>query len=213
MLVLNRRGLNNFDAGLESGEDVELTEEYVILKINGQDDSGGTQDNATKAAPGDARIYGLWIFSEPPPSSTAETRTINAQVIKECAVHAEESRRLAVERQAAQRGPNGLREQELRDEEAPGSVPMDRQISLKELFGQQREQDDEWSVKMHSPAPNPQASMSQPRASVAQAPLQTGQGWPGAPPASTGQQTAGSDVLDNLFRKAGVAYQGGPGPA
>ncbi len=39
-------------------------------------------------------IYGLWIFAEPPPSSTAEMRTINARVIQDCAARAEASGRI-----------------------------------------------------------------------------------------------------------------------
>lgn len=201
VFVLNRRGLNNFDAELVSGEDVELTEEYVILKIDGQTDG---QDETTRGTSGEARIYGLWIFSEPAPSSTAETRAINAKVIKECADHAGESKKQALERQAAQFGPDGVYEQEDQGEETPGSVAMGRQISLKELFGQQREQDDGWSVKVHSPSPRPDAHY----ASGKQEPFQTGTGWSGPQPTSTGHPAAGRDVLDSLFRKAGVAYQG-----
>ncbi len=39
-------------------------------------------------------IYGLWIFAEPPPSSTAEMRTINARVIQDCAARAEATGRM-----------------------------------------------------------------------------------------------------------------------
>ncbi|KAK2766160.1 hypothetical protein FQN54_007676 [Arachnomyces sp. PD_36] len=202
VFVLNRRGLNNFDADLASGDDVELTEEYVILKIDGQADG---QQATTARTSNEARIYGLWIFSEPAPSSTAETRAINAKIIKECAVHAGQSKKQAQERQATL-GHDGAYDQE---EEA--SVPMDRQVSLRELFGQQREQDDGWSVKAHSPGPRPDGSMPHYPPND-QGNFQGGNGWPGSQPAPTGQQPAGRDVLDSLFRKAGVAYQGGPGP-
>lgn len=207
VFVLNRRGLNNFDAELGSGDDVELTEEYVILKI---DEPAGSQGVTVGGDAGNARIYGLWIFSEPAPSSTAETRTINAKVIKECANRAQESRKQALERQTHQFGPDGVHEQESQDEEAPGSVAMGRQISLKELFGQHREQDDGWSVKVHSPGrPNdPRSHYS----TNNQESFQAGTGWPGPQPTTTGQQPPGRDVLDSLFRKAGVAYQGGQGP-
>ncbi|OXV06942.1 hypothetical protein Egran_05292 [Elaphomyces granulatus] len=168
VLVLNRRGLNNFDIRLTDGENVELTEEYVILKIDDND----VEDSDELGGGRQSGIYGLWIYSEPPPNSTSETRSINAQVIKECAVHAGRSVTLARERDHQNGHP----------QPSFSSVPMGRQISLKELFGQQRAQDDEWSVKVHSPSPlEPE------------------------PPS----QRAGQDVLGNLFRRAGLAYQAG----
>ena len=203
IFVLNRRGLDNFDIPLTDGENVELTEEYVILKTdsNPELDTGGiinttitpnTNGNngttrSVKGKNGDVRIYGLWIYSEPPPNSTAETRTINAQVIHECAVHAGQSLKLARERQEAAR-QNGLHLAAAATastaapvDEVQSSVPMGRQISLKDLFGQQRAQDDGWSVRAHSLAP-----MAPP------------------PPMQPSQ-----DVLGDLFRRAGLAYQGG----
>ncbi|OJD21742.1 hypothetical protein ACJ73_06917 [Blastomyces percursus] len=209
VLVLNRRGMENFEAMLADGEDVEITEEYVILKV----ESTGAEPSATtiKSADGcQSVIYGLWIFSEPPPSSTAETRTLNAQIIKECAVHSGESRKFAQERAAAEANlddAQGHRDQALYQ----GSVPMDRQISLKELFGQQRQQDDEWSVKVHSPAlRNVDSETQLARQQQQQQQYHQHHGhqesgyWP-VPPAAPPQPpttTAGSDVLGALFRKA-----------
>ena len=175
VFVLNRRGLNNFDIRLTDGENVELTEEYVILKIDGND----VEDNDELRQSGSSQIYGLWIYSEPPPNSTSETRSINARVIKECAVHAGQSVRLARERRQAADHQNGHPQPPF------SSVPMGRQISLKELFGRQRAQDDEWSVKVHSPGPlEPERQIPPP-------------------------QPAEQDVLGNLFRRAGLAYQTG----
>ena len=77
-LVLNRRGLDNFVLELLDDDDVDITEEYVILQ--GHDDGG-----APKA-------YGLWIFSEPEPSSTAHARETNAKIMKECASEAKRGR-------------------------------------------------------------------------------------------------------------------------
>lgn len=81
--VLNRKGLENFSTELLSANDVEITEQYVILQVMAED--------------GTPQIIGLWIFSEPPPSSTAQTREINAQIIQECASRAENSRVLAAQ--------------------------------------------------------------------------------------------------------------------
>lgn len=191
VFVLNRRGLNNFDIRLTGGENVEITNEFVILKTDDDDDH-----NAVGGEAPSSQIYGLWIYSEPPPNSTAETRTLNAQVIKECAVHAGESLKLARERAEAER-QNG------HPQEMYSSVPMGRQMSLKELFGQQRAQDDEWSVKVHSrgPAEPEQQQQQQPFWGQTQVPA------PGPAPAT--QTQAGGDVLGELFRRAGLAYQSG----
>lgn len=194
--VLNRRGLNNFDIPLTDGENVEITEEYVILKSdadagletvnpNSQNGTGAKPANNSSNSTG-VRIYGLWIYSEPPPNSTAQTRTINAQVIRECAVHAGHSLRIARERLEAsqQNGLHMAAEAATTTvaplEEVQSSVPMGRQVSLKDLFGQQRAQDDGWTVRAH----------------------QFGTEWPQQTP----QQ---QDVLGDLFRRAGLAYQGG----
>ncbi|EEP79387.1 predicted protein [Uncinocarpus reesii 1704] len=191
VMVLNRRGMDNFEARLISGDDVEITDQYVILKVDGFEKG---REGAIRSADGrTSMIYGVWIFSEPAPSSTAEMRTINAEMIKECAVHGGESRKLAEERLAAERS------QSAHVQEAPGAIPMNRQVSLKELFGQQRAQDDAWSVKVHSPL-----NESGPHAPVQQVANQPS-GWPapqGAHPPSN------NDVLGALFRKANLGYQG-----
>lgn len=200
--VLNRRGLNNFDIPLTDGENVEITEEYVILKSDEEAvDANGRNGNGVKPAGGngDVRIYGLWIYSEPPPNSTAQTRTINAQMIRECAVHAGHSLRIARERLEAsqQNGLHMAAEAATTTaaplEEVQSSIPMGRQVSLKDLFGQQRAQDDGWTVRAH------QFGVEWPQQPPQQAPPM------GMPPPQPQQQ----DVLGDLFRRAGLAHQGG----
>jgi hypothetical protein len=142
VVILNRRGLENFEAELRSSDDIEVTEEYVILKGEGEEGP---------------IIYGLWIFAEPPPSSTSDCRIVNAAVIQECANRAESSRALTQEAQMQreqqeweaddQGEPGGYVAEESGQEEA--SVPMGRQLSLRELFGKQREQDSDFSVHNH----------------------------------------------------------------
>lgn len=225
--VLNRRGLQNFDLPLTDGENVELTEEYVILKTdeaNETNESGpnGIADplnpqirqNGNNNASG-VRIYGLWIYSEPPPNSTAETRAINAQMIRECAVHAGRSMKLARERLEAMR-QNGMHvaaaaaeTQTAPLEEVQASVPMGRQISLKDLFGQQRAQDDGWTVRAHHAGPmEPQQQPPQPQIhpGMFQQPPQQYHPNPLAP--YPPQPPPQPDVLGDLFRSAGLAYQG-----
>jgi hypothetical protein len=102
VFVLNRRGLNNFDLHLTDENNVEITDEFVILKSDAKTAGFNPDDNNNNNNAGTGKIYGLWIYSEPPPNSTAETRKINAQVIKECAIHAGQSLLLAREKMAAE---------------------------------------------------------------------------------------------------------------
>ena len=67
--ILNRRGLENFWLELTRGEEVEVTEEYVILQ-GGEGEEG--------------KVYGLWIFEEGA-GSTKGIREVTARLIKECA--------------------------------------------------------------------------------------------------------------------------------
>lgn len=76
VVILNRKSLDNFMTELYSGEDIEITEQYVILQVLSDD--------------GTPSIYGLWIFSDEETSPT--TREIVASAIQECAVRAEYSR-------------------------------------------------------------------------------------------------------------------------
>ncbi|KAJ5518334.1 Dcp1-like decapping [Penicillium expansum] len=216
--VLNRRGLNNFDLPLTDGENVEITEEYVILKAEesaeGEAGQNGIADplhpqNVPNNQTGtkNVRIYGLWIYSEPPPNSTAESRIINAQMILECATHAGESSKLARERLEAMRQTSlhaaaaAASIQAAPMEEIQAGVPMGRQISLKDLFGQQRAQDDAWSVRAHhlGPEQQPQPYPQQPNYQHMMPPQM--------PPPTPPPQPQ-SDVLGDLFRRAGLAQQG-----
>lgn len=233
--VLNRRGLQNFDLPLTDGENVELTEEYVILKAdestegdtstNGIADPLNPQSQQNGSANG-VRIYGLWIYSEPPPNSTAETRTINAQMIRECAVHAGQSLKLAHERLEAMR-QNGMHVAAAAAEtqtaplaEVQASVPMGRQISLKDLFGQQRAQDDEWTVRAHHAGPMEQQQQHVPPPMPQQPPFppppmpmmfHQQQPPPYQPNPLAPQPPQQPDVLGDLFRRAGLAYGNGQG--
>ena len=161
VFVLNRRGMNNFDLELTSANEVELTTEYIILQTEEE---------------GAAKVYGLWIFSEPPPSSTAGVRDAIASKIQIYAELAEQSRIEAVEKHS--RGYDA----EAEDEEM--GVPMGRQVSLRELFGQQRREDAAFSVHTHSPQPD------RPHDSLAQ---HAGIGHPSATQTPT-QQYASSSV-------------------
>jgi hypothetical protein len=81
VVILNRKSLDNFITDLVSGEDIEITEQYVILQVIGDD--------------GTPNIYGLWIFSEE--DTVPSVRETVANSIQECAVRAEMARDNTVE--------------------------------------------------------------------------------------------------------------------
>ena len=176
--VLNRRGLNNFQVELLSSADVEVTPEFIIL----QSEMDGVP-----------LVYGLWIFTEPPPSSTAHHKDTIAQKIESCAERAEESLI-----RAADYEDDGY-EDEVEDEI---SVPMGRQLSLKELFGQQRQQDDAWSVRSHSPQRKTAPFAPSTDTDFFRAPKR--HMTPHSPAVSAQSDGQGRDVLLDMFRKAGA---------
>ena len=177
VIVLNRRGLENFEAELKEDETggVELTDDYIIVtsKVSGQPTASG-----------------IWVFSEGPGTSTAITRDLVAQYVKERAVQAGQSRKAA---EAAHQQGDAIGH----SQPIPCSVPMGRTISLQEMFGQQRKEDDEWSVKVHSPVEG-QSLTSPMRASrqAQQGPQPVLQQQPQAP---------SQNHLRDLFMKAGLA--------
>ena len=177
--VLNRRGLQNFRLELLGTADVEVTEEYIIL-------------NETEN--GVPKVYGIWIFSEPPPSSTSHHRVAMAHKVQECT-------------QKVEIGKMPTKQEDLNghDEDIEESVPMGRQLSLKGLFGQQRQQDDAWSIRSHSPRrPSVQFQTTADtdffRTLQRHAP-------PHSPAVSAQSNGQGRDIMD-LLRKAGDGYRG-----
>ncbi|KAI9824758.1 MAG: hypothetical protein M1832_001586 [Thelocarpon impressellum] len=180
-IVLNRRGLENFSAELLDGGDVEVTEEYVILRV--------TEDGEEQ------KIYGLWIFSEPPPSSTANTRAINAQIIQDCAVQAETSRRLVAaeeQQQEEDEGPQPAHAPYQQHQSALPFVPS----SDTDFFRNPTRPSQRHKQQNHPPV-------------RAQAPI-------AAKPPTNGNATQhgaqhGPNVLLELFRKAGEGYLAGGG--
>jgi hypothetical protein len=151
--ILNRRRLENFAYELRDPEDIQVDPKFIILN-EGQGE--------------DRRVYGLWVFSEPPPNSTAHAHEVTGHIVKEFAKRAAEASRQITEAQG-----NGDYSQASADEdskEEPEGVPMGRQVSLTELFGRQREKDSSWSVQNHGGGqearPPAQAAQAQPQASL-----------------------------------------------
>lgn len=166
VVILNRRALENFDMEITSDDNIEITEEYIILQ-------------------GD-QIYGLWVFSEPAPSSTAGTRDQTAEKIMALGRQAAESKQTL--EQSSANGSNAAHQQD-------GGVPMGRQVSLRELFGQQREQDAAWSVQNHH--------------SLGTIPAGHGNtGVAPTPSPGVGQIDSSSDHLGQLLLKMKQGYNG-----
>lgn len=92
VVVLNRRGLDNFILHLQSAADVDdVTEEYIILLGNGGDTLGDGDANERK-------VYGLWIFEEEQ-GSTKGVREACGKFIVDCAEKAGKEHRIG--------GPDG----------------------------------------------------------------------------------------------------------
>ncbi|KIW38497.1 uncharacterized protein PV06_09453 [Exophiala oligosperma] len=185
-IVLNRRGLDNFEAELREGENagVEITGEYVIISFK----EGHEQ-----------KIYGVYIFHEAG-SSTENAQQLNGELMKSLADHAglsKQAAEAAASAAVAQHTDGHIQQAEdaLQNQQATATYPG-QQISLHQLFGQQRASDAAWSVRAHN--------------------LDSNQQPPSQPPANVnGQQNynyhnsqpvpQNPDVLGDLFRRAGLA--------
>lgn len=200
-LVLNRRGLDNFEAELREANNggVEITAEYVIVSYK----EGHEQ-----------KINGIFIFSEGPGTSTEHTRAYNGDLMKKLAVQAALSRRAAeaAAAEATANHTNGHMQEAEATADSQMAVPMGRQISLQQFFGQQRADDASFSVRNHSPqgaghdlhtqtyasGPAPAGNQLVPQQSDMLLNLFAGSGR--AQPAPPQQP----DVLMDLFRNSGV---------
>lgn len=184
-IVLNRRGLKNFDAPLIEIENggVEVNDPYVII---------------TFIEDGKQKIYGVFIFSEGLGTSTEHSRTLNGELMVTLANSAGVGRK-AAEASAAEaqaRHTNGhvqQAEQSLEDSNM-GGEPMGRQISLQQLFGQQREQDAGYSGRTHHLDGSTSHATQQQTTGISHS-------QPPLPAGPTQQHQA--NVLIDLFRSAG----------
>jgi hypothetical protein len=150
VIILNRKSLDNFIVELVSAESVEITDSYVILQDTGAD--------------GVEQIYGLWIFSEENTKPT--TQEVVAMAIEECALRAEEGRKIAEEsyesESAAHYGHDGVQQTDLHYQAqipaepahlAQSIPPVGQQIDLMQLFGKPQAQQQQ---QQHMPQPAPQ---------------------------------------------------------
>lgn len=156
VIILNRKSLDNFIVELVSADNVEITDSYVILQSPNAD--------------GVEQIYGLWIFSEE--NAKPSTQEVVAMAIEECALRAEEGRKLAEEsyegQPTAPYGTNGSEQEEMpyeaqmMMEPTPPAQPMPppgQQIDLMQLFGKPELQPQQ--QQQHMPQPMPQVNQEQ----------------------------------------------------
>jgi hypothetical protein len=158
VIILNRKSLDNFIVELVSAENVEITDSYVILQSPNAD--------------GVEQIYGLWIFSEE--NTTPTTQEVVAMAIEECALRAEEGRKLAEDSYegelTARYGPDGVEQVDLQYQTQPPVEPTQlmqpmspagQQIDLMQLFGKPQIQQQQAQTAQHMPQPAPQTEPDQ----------------------------------------------------
>jgi hypothetical protein len=213
-IVLNRRGLDNFEAELREGENagVELSGEYIILSFK----EGHGQ-----------KIYGVYIFHDGPGTSTENAQEYFGELMKTMAIEAGISRQNAeikAAKAAAEHTNGHIQEasETLVKQQANAPAPG-QQINLQQLFGQHRAEDAAFSVRGHNydgaveqPHPaavQPQQSQTQTLVDLFNQPRQPPQQPPQqaqtladlfkqSAPAPIPQQPP--DVLGDLFRRAGL---------
>lgn len=147
VVILNRKSLDNFVTELISGEDIEITEQYVILQVIGED--------------GTPNIYGLWIFSDD--QEQVSTREAVANAIQECAVRAEQERERNGDSQPPAYNLDGAADLPEEDE-APTPVQPSmsgQQIDLLTLFNKPQPARESMLADRHEQMPPPQ-QLSQP---------------------------------------------------
>ncbi|KXL49106.1 hypothetical protein M433DRAFT_484392 [Acidomyces richmondensis BFW] len=147
VFVLNRKSLENLTVELRSADDVEVTQEYVILQSQ---TSGPATDHGDAMAPA---IYGIWIFSDDA-EATPSVRDVIAQTIVECSMRAQIAREAAADANGG--GTDGYERHEPSSSQAYGygcrtdeatqmqqqlaektvdSLHQDERLELKQLFG------------------------------------------------------------------------------
>ncbi|QDS69918.1 hypothetical protein FKW77_001455 [Venturia effusa] len=168
VVMLNRRGLDNFATEIKSTQDVEITDELMINVMGGDE--------------GDNSIYGLWIHAEPE-TSTARARELTVQKIMEVAESAERSRKSVLDRMAEEeRLTERMQDDDVEELEAENGydtgtsnakneqsgAPMGRQLSLSHLFDRQKAQDSGLNVDNHQSSGQPLTYPSEHRIQVTQ---------------------------------------------
>ncbi|KAK0309738.1 hypothetical protein LTR01_003935 [Friedmanniomyces endolithicus] len=118
-MILNRKGLENFTTELLNADDVEITEDFVILQAMSEE--------------GVPVIYGLWIFEDGGSEGITSTRKMVAQMIVSCAMQAQNAR----EAMAETNGDANGHEEEGEGYGMDGTTQMEQQMEEEEAVSQQ----------------------------------------------------------------------------
>lgn len=137
VFILNRKSLENLTVELLSADDVEVTQEYVILQSQTY---GPTSDQGDAVTP---LIYGIWIFSDGG-EATPSVRDVIAQTIVECSMRAQIAREAAAE--ADGEGANGY-------EHPVPSAGQDDGYGMDGATRMQQQLDEEEAVVQHRGKP------------------------------------------------------------
>lgn len=119
VIILNRKSLENFVTELVSEDDIEITEQYVILQVLGEN--------------GVPVIYGLWIFSDEG-EGVHTTKDIVAGAIQECAMRAAHENFAGEERE--EYGAEGWGLDGVEEEEDGYDVPVPAPVQQPPATGQ-----------------------------------------------------------------------------
>ncbi|MCJ1275504.1 hypothetical protein MMC21_003307 [Puttea exsequens] len=142
VVVLNRKGLENFVLRIQGREAVELTEEYIILPDFGE---------------GGPKMYGLWIFEEPE-GSTRGLRDKVGRCIVQCAERVEESNGMGASNGDIQRGgqSNGHTAKQQPTTMPPGSPDLMALLRPPQHQAQQNE-----NLQQSEPPPPPEVAAAE----------------------------------------------------
>lgn len=131
VILLNRRGLDSFRFELQHEDQVEFTDELIIFHDSDQN--------------GESQVYGIWIFSEPEPSSTANQPMHVTELLKQCLRLAQQGR-LTRAKHAHQTGNGDATVKQASE------APFNPQDALTEALAQSGLQDDSWAVRRQTPS-------------------------------------------------------------
>ncbi|KAK5166291.1 uncharacterized protein LTR77_008552 [Saxophila tyrrhenica] len=192
VVILNRKSLDNFITELVSEDDIEITEQYVILQVLGENDV--------------PTIYGLWIFSDEG-EGVHSTREIVAHSIQECAMRAAHANLAAAEESqedyeaSAPYGFDGTSDGHA-ENNAPQPKESGQSIDLLSLFGTSTSQPPATNGNVTSPPatrPVPEQSHFVPTADTD---FFRSTGSPGATFQGHSRPPLQQDMLLNLFKSA-----------
>ena len=162
--IMNRRSLENFVLSLTSTNEMDFQDGFIILNDEIQNAQG---EHGMK-------VYGLWVHTADMQAGDVglaaqkqgepDVKEINYQIMLECARRAEASRGVPPQDQGtADDLYDDVPVMPVEEELVPQSEAMGRQLSLRELFSRQREEDSGFSIHDHHSRKDARLSTTQPQ--------------------------------------------------